>query len=383
MNLILRGIVYSGLIASTLFAFSSCEKTYSDDKPAQLTYSPTLYVGSNQQVVYALNPETGEKKWEFNVGSSVVAAPEVLDDGVIFATKSGDVYKLDRITGKEIVSRKFGSQIIGSPYRYEEHLYIAAGNILHQVDPKTLDTRFSADCGGQITTSPTIHSILGKDGKYVFVATANNNLLAINTFEMPIVWTYAAPQAGSFRSSPCIENDSILYIGNNNGNLYAVRTTTGTGKWAYKTDGEIVSSPVAVGGNVLIGSYDRTFYSIDSETGLKRWSFNTTDKIHASPIVFNQYVFFGSYDMNFYCIDIIDGVMLWKMKTFGLIKSSPVEYQGSIYFSSYDKNLYRVDAETGGLYWSANIEGQMEASFIIDGISNVGYPANAGGYELK
>src|SRR5690606_32930532 len=142
MNLFLRGIVYTGLIASTLFTFSSCDKKYSDDKPVELTYSPTLYVGSNQQVVYALNPETGEKKWEFNVGSSVVAAPEVVEDGVIFATRSGDVFKIDRITGKEIVSRKFNATIIGSPYRYEGDLYIGAGNILYQLDPKTLDTRF-------------------------------------------------------------------------------------------------------------------------------------------------------------------------------------------------------------------------------------------------
>src|SRR5690606_12900784 len=316
-------------------------------------------------------------------GSSVVAAPEVVEDGVIFATRSGDVFKIDRITGKEIVSRKFNATIIGSPYRYEGDLYIGAGNILYQLDPKTLDTRFLNDLGGQITTSPTIHSILGKDGKYVFVATANNNLYAINTYQLQTAWTYAPPESGSFLSSPCVENDSILYIGNNNGNLYAVRTPTGMTKWSYKTGGEIVSSPVAVGGNVLIGSYDRIFYSIDSETGLKRWSFNATDKIHASPVVFNQYVFFGSYDMNFYCIDIIDGVMKWKVKTFGLIKSSPVAYNGNIYFSSYDKNLYKVDANDGGLFWTKNIEGQMEASFIIDGINTVGYPANAGGYELK
>ncbi len=85
-----------------------------------------------------MNPETGQKKWEFRVGSAVVASPEILKDGVLFATRSGRVYKIDRITGKEIATRDFGANIIGSPLSYNDtSIFIAAGNTLYDVDPQS------------------------------------------------------------------------------------------------------------------------------------------------------------------------------------------------------------------------------------------------------
>jgi outer membrane protein assembly factor BamB len=44
-------------------------------------------------------------------------------------------------------------------------------------------------------------------------------------------------------------------------------------KWKFKTEGEVWSSTVVVGGVVYFGSYDDHLYAVDIETGQEKWRF--------------------------------------------------------------------------------------------------------------
>jgi len=46
-------------------------------------------------------------------------------------------------------------------------------------------------------------------------------------------------------------------------------------KWAFHTQGEVVSSPAIVSGIVYVGSNDGKLYAIDQQTGSQKWNFST------------------------------------------------------------------------------------------------------------
>lgn len=380
---------YWALAASaiiTLSGLSSC-KDYSPDEPFPDVYSQTLFVSSNNQIVYAIDPTNPNDKWKwkFPVDGEVQATPLLYNKNVYIATLSGNLYRIDAQYGKLQANRSFGAgtQIAGTPIVRDGVLYVVAGTRIYALDPGSLGdipTITPYDIGGNIIASPTTHSIPGKAAKAIFVAGMNNKLAALKP-DLTVIWERTLTETGAFYSSPCVVNDSFMYIGNDNSFVYAFNIQDGTDKWRFPTGGQVRSSPIQIGGNVLVGSSDRNLYSVDSATGQQRWKVLTGDGIQSSPSVYNQYVYFGSFDGSMYCVDIIDGGIKWQMKTFGLIKSSPTIYRGDVYFGSYDKNLYRLDAMDGSQKFVFNINGQMATSPIIDSLGGAAVPSISGDYR--
>ena len=360
--------------------FVACN-TYSPDEPLPTPYTQSLFISSDNQIVYSLDPETGKRKWQATVDGAVKATPVVLNNALFVATIKGNLYKFDLQHGTEISPHiNLAGAIYGTPLIYNGNLLVPAGNRLVYLQTADFEEIWSYDHGAPITTSPTNHAIAGIHDNAIFFSGNDNTVVALD-HEGIELWSYTPSEAGSFQSSPCVVNDSFLYVGNNNGNLYALRTQEGTLNWTFTSLGRIQSSPIHIGGNVLFGSDDRNLYSVDSATGLLRWKVQTQDRIVSSPIVHNQFVYFGSYDGTIYSVDIIDGTVEWESPSFGLIKSSPVVYRNNLYIGSYDKNLFCLDAATGQQRWLYNVQGQMETSPIIDSVGGAAVPSISGNYR--
>jgi len=378
MNQHYRNFILAVCAIFCLGNFTACNK-YSPDEPFPDVYTPTLFTASNNKIVYALDPQTGDTKWKFSVSAEVHATPVLFSNALWVGTTDGNLYKINHKTGKLIDSIKLDGPIEGTPLPNGSTLLVPAGNKLYAITT-LMETVWSYDLGSAIMSSPTKHNIVATYNDAIFISGVGNKIAALDQ-DGTEIWAYTPGTPGAFYSSPCVVNDSFMYIGNDNGSVYALYTQTGTEKWQFATQGQVRSSPIQIGGNVLVGSSDRNFYSIDSATGLLRWKIQTQDVIVSSPSVYNQNVYFGGYDNQIYCIDIIDGVIKWKKSTFGLIKSSPVINGGSVYISSFDKNLYKLDAKDGSQQWVKDIYGQMECSAIIDNINDVSVPSINGDYK--
>lgn len=384
MNYTKHAIAYTSLLCVMIIGAVSCKK-YSDDEPLPDIYKSSVFVSSDNRIVYSLDKETGKKNWEFQADAPVKATPVLFKDALYIATTNGTLYKIDRQYGKEIDKRTFYSPIYATPIGYNNMLIVAVySDTVYAVNPDSIsgDLIWKKSTGGQIQASPTIHTIAGRGETGLFIGSMANKVLALNIDDGSTLWTYTPADAGAFYSSPCVSNDSFLYTGNDNGYLYAVKTYDGNQKWQFHTDGQVRSSPISIGGNVLFGSSDRYFYSVDTATGLLRWKVLTDDRIVSSPAVDNQYVYFGSYDFYIYCVDIIDGTTKWKTKTFGLVQSSPVVADGNVYCGSYDKNLYVLDTADGGQKWVFDVMGQMATSPVVDTLGGVAVPSISGAYPF-
>ena len=92
--------------------------------------------------------------------------------------------------------------------------------------------------------------------------------------------------------------------------------------WTFKTAGAVKSSAVIGGGKVFIGSNDGQIYAIDFATGREVWAFKAGSAVQAAPLLANNSVFAGTSDGIFYALDAASGQPLWKYTTDGKIVGS-------------------------------------------------------------
>jgi eukaryotic-like serine/threonine-protein kinase len=187
-----------------------------------------------------------------------------------------------------------------------------------------------------------------------------------------IKWTFHTE--GEVISSPAIVG-GIVYVGSNDGNLYAIDEQTGAQKWKFSTGARVASSPAVADGMVYFGSYDGNFYAVDADTGKLRWKFRnagerryTATHLHgslpegesmpdpfdvylSSPTIWKGAVYFGSGDGNIYALDAANGSIRWKFKTGDVVHASPAIVDGKLYVGSWDSYFYALDAMAGKEIW--------------------------------
>ena len=61
-------------------------------------------------------------------------------------------------------------------------------------------------------------------------------------------------------SSPAVAN-GVVYVGSDDGNVYALNASTGAKLWSYTTGSYVDSSPAVANGVVYVGSSDGNVYA--------------------------------------------------------------------------------------------------------------------------
>jgi outer membrane protein assembly factor BamB len=294
----------------------------------------TIYVGSQDDYVYAVNPD-GTLKWRYLTGDVVRSSPAIAPDGTIYvgsydnrlyALNSDGTVKWSYLTGGNVPSSPAiapdGTIIFGSS---DNHIYV--------LNPDST-LRWSYVTGGDVYSSPSVAAdgtvYCGSDDNYLYALTAGGTLK----------WRYAA--AGDIEGSPAVAADGTVYFGSFDGALYALNPDS-TLKWTFLTNGQIRSSPaIAPDGTIYFGSVDNYLYALDSGGSL-RWCHQTGDNVNSSPaITTSGTVIFGSDDNQLYALSP-DSVLIWSYPTDSDIESSPtIGSDGKIYFVGYDGYLYAL-----------------------------------------
>ena len=291
----------------------------------------TLYVGSTDHKLYALDLTTGAQKWNFATEGLVVSSPAISGGVAYFGSYDGKFYAVDAATGQ--LKWKFATE---GERRF-------AGTHLHGLEPAT-ET-------------------------------------------MPDPWDF-------FLSSPAVSNGTV-YFGSGDTYVYALDAATGKLKWKFKTGDVVHSSPAISGATLYVGSWDSYFYALDAATGQEKWRFKTGDdpKIHnhvgiqSSPAVADGVVYFGCRDSNLYALDAATGKQLWFFSTKGSwVNNSPAVHEGKVYFgSSIPGFLHAVNAKTGELVFTVDTKVPVFSSIAVtDGMAYVGtFDGKLTGVDLK
>ena len=301
----------------------------------------TVYVGSNDDNLYAINPD-GSNKWIYKTKGNVESSPAISSDGTIYV---GSVdYHLHAVNpdGSKKWVYKTGKKIKSSPaIGSDGTVYVGSYDYnLYAINPDG-SKKWALKTGYYVVSSPAI----GGDGT-VYVGSGDSHLYAINP-DGTKKWVYET--SGNVNSSPSIGSDGTIYVGSNDDNLHAINPD-GSKKWAYKTGGNVDSS-AAIGsdGTIYVGSWDDNLYAIDPD-GSKKWFYKTGGNVKSSPAIGSDgNIYFGSLDDNLYAISP-DGSRKWVYQTESNVNSSPaIGANGSIYIGSSKGIMYSINSSSFGL----------------------------------
>ena len=338
--------------------------------PAVSSDGQTVYIGSYDDNLYAVDATTGAVDWTFLTGDVINSSPTVGADGTIYVgSNDGSLYAVSP-DGTEKWAFAAGGEIDSTAAlgRDGSTVYIASfDGDLYAIDAATGHQDWAFTTGSAIASSPAI----GADGT-IYVGSDDSHFYAVNPNGTE-KWAFAA--SSGFDSSPAIGADGRIYVGCQNNNLYAINPN-GTEKWAFATGAAVHSSPAIGpdGSTVYVGSCDYKLYAVDAASGQAVWTspFTANDQFISSPAVGDDgTIYVGSVDHNLYAIDP-NGTEKWAFGTGGAIWSSPaIATDGVIYVGSWDCDLYAIYGSSLGLAGSAWPMFQAGVQHVADATSTI------------
>ncbi len=277
----------------------------------------TVYVGSWDNFLYALELETGALKWQFETGNMVLGSAAVGPDGrVYFGSDDGMFYCL-----------------------------APDGSLVWAVEP---GTQYSP-----IHSSP----VLSHAGDTVYFGNEDGEFYALDTATGSRRWVFNVNPLSTryaITGAAALAADGTIVFGSNNGYLYALRPT-GVMDWRFPpgldagTEG-IRSAPVlGPDGTVYFAAQDGYLYAVDA-LGFQLWEAFVGDVFYCTPaldaagnVIVIGYAGHISPKLSHALAFDPAGNLLWQFVFQGYNDSSPnIVPDGSIYFGSHAGLLYKL-----------------------------------------
>jgi len=305
----------------------------------------TVYVGSHDRNLYAIDAETGEEQWRFRTGKNpnlhgkmgmkgvgIRSSPQVVDGTVYFGANDYNVYAVDAATGEEEWRVETESYIYSSPTLVDGIVYVASrGSTLYALDADTGDSIWEADAGISGTAPLVV------DGKV-------------------IVGSYTLD-----RTVSCYD------------------ANTGEVLWQREQGTETCSSPTYHQGKILLGSLDKNVYALDPETGDIDWKTDVgSTQNNASFTAKDGTVYATRYGGGMVALDVATGDKLWEAQTFSAGNQAPTIVGDTVALVHQAGGLSFVDAETGDVTFAHEFHtpeggnGMVGSSIVVDGVLFVG-----------
>ncbi len=174
--------------------------------------------------------------------------------------------------------------------------------------------------------------------------------VAAGSLRAPMELRWSFKTEGPVKSSAALVQDRV-YVGSDDGNVYALGLGDGRKAWAFKTGGEVESSPLALEGRVYVGSSDNFLYALNAADGKPVWKCETGDKILGGPNWVKSgsatLILVGSYDFKLHAVEAASGKAAWTCETGNYINGSPGVADGQAVFGGCDGLLHVIGLADG------------------------------------
>lgn len=310
-----------------------------------------MYIGSNDDSLYAINVSTGQKEWAYFLRADVESSPIVGEDGTIYAGAQANYFYAINPDGtlkwETALSDEFlyASAAIG----FDGSVYAGCRNdSLYAFDHNNGTVKWRFKAGAEFRGTAAV----GTDGS-VYAASNDDTLYSVNPTTGMKNWSTFI--GGNDEGGMAIDKDGTIYIGTSDDNLYSIDPVDGSINWTFETlGGDVLASPViGSNGTIYVGSRNDSIYAINNN-GTEKWRFYAGDDVRSTAAIDqNGIIYFGSFDDNVYGIrdDATQATQVFNFSTGGNVWS-PITLTtgGDLLFGSYDGKIYSVTpTNTSGL----------------------------------
>ena len=305
----------------------------------------TIYIGSNDDKLYAISPD-GTEKWSFLTAGNISTSPSVGPDGTVYIGSDDDnLYALNPADGTEKWAFNTGGNPNNTSAAIEADgsvIYVgSSSDVLYAINTSDGTEKWSYTADGDIQSIA-----LGSSNTLYANHNGSRNLVSINTMDGSENWTF---NHGMFAggSMAVDEANAVYFQGDGDADFIYAINADGTEKWSFELTNSASRGGVVIANGVLYASTKEDtdhLRAINVNNGSSLWSFTTGDGLSATPTVdADGNIYFGSFDDKFYVLDP-SGNLKFEFTTGGNIWSSAtIGSDGTVYFGSYDFNLYAME----------------------------------------
>jgi outer membrane protein assembly factor BamB len=360
-----------------------------------VSYNVTVYLGSTDDYLYALDAGTGALLWKAATNGPVISSPTVAGSKVYVGSDDGYLYAFDAATGALRWKAMTQGPVEGDPTVSGGMVYVD-NNSNGEYTTSNL-TAFDTATGAQ-------QWVYNLPGPYLAQSptVVNGVIYQTNPFSTPGLGAFDALTGASlwqdiagtgYRANPAVVNGTI-YTGSVYYALTAVDVQTHAVKWLYIernvdstpiVDGN-VASPTVDGANVYVPVYSNDIYDLDT-SGTLRWKFSTASGVQVSnqftsAVTGNGLLFAGNANSAIYAMDEKTGSVKWMYGTpvgGGTTAGEPTYANGTVYCGCTPGNFCALNATTGAVLWTFTTGGTVfRGPCVTDVNRNVAHPATSG-----
>ena len=228
-------LVIASCSDGNLFTFDvdSGEKkwTYSFDDKIYLSdvQSNKIYIGSGDSC-YSFDIVDREFTWTYETDGPVTASPKISGNTVYFGSWDGNIYALDSDSGNLKWNYQTGWGIDSTPEIYNGMVFVGSlDNNFYALDKENGDLAWFFTCKSAIHSNPAAY------GEYVFFGCDDGRFYALNQTNGDLEWSFAPgyiikdDDANNYLTTPILSNpvveDGVVYFGAK-GNVYALDAQT-------------------------------------------------------------------------------------------------------------------------------------------------------------
>lgn len=293
----------------------------------------TIYGGSVDRKVYAVDVQSGDVRWSTRLSGMVVGGVLLAGDTVYAATSrpEGRVYALRRSSGKQIW--RTSANPIGAPLALVDGVLVAQtqrGDALG-LDPRTGVIRWRRRVGvARVAAMPA-----GAGG--LLIATTDS-LLRLASTDGKI--THRAVSPGAIVSA-WVPFAGGLVAGTTDSQVVSIEPATLRRNWAVRADAPVLGSPAILGDTLFFASRTGTVYRIDPGPDPMAREIAALDWPVTTPLtVVNRSILLGGADGTIRALRT-DGSEVWRVRVWRPVELGPVPLPDGLVVIGGNGDLHR------------------------------------------
>ncbi len=193
----------------------------------------TLYVGSFDKKLYALNTVDGSQRWQFEVGGAIGSALLVYNDTVYIGSFDGRFYAVNAADG----SLRWQSEVAATSWFWAKPVVYNSVIYAPNLDGKVyfLDAETGREVAGAVDLMSPISSSPVVVGDRVVVASQEGKVYSLGSGDYQLGLLFDVGENGQEIFAPLSASDGVVYIhaqAKKEDFLYAVDAVTGGEAWS-------------------------------------------------------------------------------------------------------------------------------------------------------
>ncbi len=284
----------------------------------------TVFFGSEDSCLYALDKQTGSLKWHFRTGGAINSTPVASNGMIFFNSMDGYIYSVDEEKGRLIWKFKTKGEVqydiwdyyLSSPIVNNGILYIGSGDSnIYAINIQ------NGQCLWRYKTNGIVHATPLCTDKMVYIGSFDGYFYALDANKGELIWRFKTVgdkyfPKGEIQRGATMYQNSIIF-GSRDYNIYALDATHGTGRWNMKEIGSwIIATPLVSGNDIYFGTSDsHRFYCMDAESGEVKWTLPLSMRVYGTACVSNNNIAFGCFNGKLYIVNQKNGQIVSSFQT--------------------------------------------------------------------